>query len=270
MKKYFYTIVAVLLIISCKDTNENLVQDRGIDVVPTMSDPSPAYFTDDLELSYVQFDLSLPQGETVDKVEIEVSRGDKSAILEEVTLPVQGLKVTATQVINALGIPESDYKLGDIFNLAVLTTKDGRTTRSIQTFNIPVNCYFDLSMLTGTFDYNSDDWGIAGSVTITADPSNPYIVFIKQDGIIQGEGLSNGNGKPIELDINLNNFKVTGPKSVIAPDLSDFGMGGYTNYYYSVVSGSYSACDNGYDITFLIGVDQGDWGNNEFTFTKRP
>ena len=268
MRKYIYTIIiAALLVTGCKDTNVNLVQDRGDAVVPTMSDPIPAYFTDDIDASYVQFDLSLPPGETVDKAEIEVTRGDSiSAILEDITLPVTGLKITAAEVIQALNI--KDYQTGDIYTLYVLTTKDGKTTRSTASFTIPVNCYFDPSMLTGNFNYNSDDWGISGSVTITADPTNPYIVYINQDGIIQGEGLSNGNGNPIELDVNPNNFKITGPKTIIAPDLSDFGLP-YTNYSYTPITGSYSACDDAYNITFDIAVDQGDFGNNGFTFTRK-
>ena len=269
MRKYIYTIVAALMIMGCKDTNENLVQERGVDVVPVLSDPVPAYFTDDLEESYVQFDVSLPQGESVDKAEIEVSMGDKTAILEEISLPVTGLKVTATQVIQALGIQTDDYQTGDICNLAILTTKNGKTTRSIANFDIPVVCYFEPSMLVGSFDFTSDDWGTAGSVTITADPADPYKVYINQDGIIQSEGLSNGNGNPIELDINPNNFKVSGPKTVIAPDLSDFDMGDYHNYAYTPVAGMYSACDDTYTITFYIDSDLGGWGNNVFVFTRK-
>jgi len=259
-------MIAALLIISCKDTNENLVQDRGADVVPIMSDPSPAYFTDEIESSYVQFDLSLSQGDAVDKVEIEVSRGDKSAILEEVKLPVKGLKITAVQVIKALNIPESDYKLGDIFNLAILLTKNGKTTRSIAAFSIPVNCYFDPSMLVGNFDYESEDWGEAGSVTLVADPDDPYKIYI--NGYPQSEGLT-GNGNRIELDINPNNFKVTGPKAVIADDLSEWGIPAYLNYTFEPVAGSYSACDDAYTVTYSITCSAGSFGSFAFTYTRK-
>ena len=263
MKKYIYTIAAILLVsISCENTNENLVKERGVAVVPLMSDPAPAYFTDNIDASYVQFDLSLTNGETVDKASIEVSRGSKSAILKDVTLPAKGLKVTATEVLSALGISASDYHLGDVFNLYVLTTKGGKTTRSVAAFSITVVCYFDPSMLVGDFDWESDeDWDETGSATIVADPNDPYKVYL--DGIPQSEGLVS-NGNKIVLNVNPNNFKVSGPKSTIAAE-----AWGYHDYTYEPVAGSYSACDEAYTITFSITVREGSFGNFKFVFKKR-
>ena len=267
MKKYIYaTMAALILFIGCKDTNENLVQERGAAVVPQMSDPVPAYFTDNIDASYVQFDLSLSQGETVEKAVIEVTRarGDKRAIVKEVTLPANGLKVTADEVLKTLNIPVNDYKLGDIFNLCVLLTKDGKTTRSKAAFSIPVVCYFDPSMLVGMFDWVSDDWGEEGEGMMVADPNNQYKIYFD---MAKSEGLS-GNGKKIELNVNPNNFKVTGPKVIISDDLSEWGLP-YHDYAFEPIAGSYSACDNQYTITFAISVKEGSFGNNVFIFTKR-
>ena len=266
MKKYIYAMVAALLILGCEDTNENLVQQRGVAVHPVMSDPSPAYFTDNLEASYIQFDLSLPQGETVDKVELEVVRGDKRAILREVTLPITGLQVTATEVIQALSIPVNDYNVGDIFDLIVLTTKNGKTYYTSATVRIPVVCYFDTDMLVGVFDYESDDWGEAGTITLVADPNDPYTVYL--DGYPQSEGLT-GNGNRISLTVNPDNFRVTGPATILADDLAEWGIPSYRNYTMEPVAGSYSACTNQYVISFFISCSAGNWGNNEFIFTKR-
>ena len=266
MKKYIYTIAAILLVsMSCENTNENMVQERGVAVVPIMSDPAPAYFTDNIEASYVQFDLSLTQGETVEKASIEVSRGSKSAILKDITLPAKGLKVTASEVLSALSIPASDYHLGDVFNLYVLTTKNGKTTRSTAAFSITVVCYFDPSMLVGVFDWVSDDWEEDGTVTLAADPNDPYKIYITD--YAQSEGLS-GNGNQIVLNVNPNNFRVSGPKTIIADDLSEWGLP-YHNYAYEPVAGTYSACNNAYTITFSITVSEGSFGNNVFIFTKR-
>jgi len=266
MKKYIFamTMVAALLIIGCKDTNENLVQERGTAVVPTMSKPSPAYFTDNLDASYVQFDLSLPQGETVDKAEIEVSNGEKSVILKEINIPVTGLKITASEVLSALGIPVSEYQTGNSFILSVLTTRDGKTTRSPAAFVIPVICYFEPSMLVGKFDWVSDDWGEAGTVNLVADPADPFKIYITD--YAQSEGLS-GNGNMIELHVDPDNFSVTGPAVIIADDLSEWGLP-YHNYTYQAVAGSYSACDDAYNITFAISVKEGSFGNNVFIFTR--
>ena len=267
MKKIIFTIVAMVCIgiVGCQDSNEDLVQERGTFIVPTMSDPAPAYFTDNLEESFVQFDLSLPAGASVDKVSIEVVSASKKAILKDVTLPITGLKVTASEVISALGIAANDYKRGDIFTLYVLTTKNGVTTRSPAAFNIPVVCYFEPSMLVGNFYYVSSDWDEEGSITIEADPDDPLKVYIH--GMAESQGLT-GNGNGIELNINPNNFNVTGPQSIIADNLADWGMANYLNHYYTPVSGNYSACDDKYTITFLIGVSAGNWGNNVFILTR--
>lgn len=266
MKKYIYIIVvAILFVTSCKDHNDNLVQDRDTYVVPTMSEPSPAYFTDNLEASYVQFDLSLNDGESVDKVEIEVTHGDKSAIVKEVSIPVTGLKVTASEVLTALNMSVDDYKLGETFNLYVLTTKNGVTTRSVQAFTITVVCYFDASMLVGSFNFVSADWEVSGKVTMVADANDPYKIYI--DGYPEAEGLTTGNGNRIELNVNPNNFKISGPKVILADNLAEWGLT-YHDYAYEVISGSYSACDDAYSVTFAITVSEGSFGNNVFTFTR--
>ena len=261
MKKYIFMIAAALLIsIGCEDTNENLVQERGVAVVPEMSDPAPAYFTDNIEESYVEFNLSLSPGETVDKASIEVVRGNKSAILKDVTLPVTELRVTASEVLTALNIPASDYNLGDMFYLYVLTTKDGKTTRSTAAFRIPVVCFFSPAMLTGNFYYVSESLEEEGSVTIAADPNDPLKVYIS--GMAETQGAV-GNGNRIELNVNPNNFNVSGPKTIIAGNIW-----GYTNYAYQAVAGSYSACDATFTINFSISVDQGSFGNFQFIFTR--
>jgi len=267
MKKYIYAFIATFLFFSgCENTNENLVQERGDAVVPLMSEPAPAYFTDNIEASYVQFDLSLAQGETVDKATIEVARGGKSAVLKDVTLPAKGFKVTAREVLTALGISANDYHLGDVFTLSVLTTKNGKTTRSPASFTINVVCYFDASMLIGDFDWVSDDWDESGTITITADPNDPYKVYMD---MASSEGLTTGNGKKIELNINPNNFRITGPKSIIADNLAEWGLPNYRDYAFTPVAGSYSACDDMYNITFEITVSAGSWGNNVFIFTRK-
>ena len=272
MKKYIYAIAAALVFfMGCKDSNENLVQERDVAVVPKMSDPSPAYFSDNIEASYVQFDLSLAPGQSVEKASIEVSRIrggkiDKSGIVKEITIPATGLKVTATEVIQALGIPVSDYKLNDIFRLCILTTKSGKTTRSPAAFQVPVVCYFDPSMLVGSFDYVSEEWEEDGRVTLVADPDDPFKIYI--DDYAEVIGLT-GNGNRIVLNVNPNNFKVSGPKIIIADNLEEWGIPSPNSYAFEPVAGSYSACDEKYTITFNISLSNwGNQGNYVFIFTK--
>ncbi|MDR2585316.1 MAG: hypothetical protein LBC84_03720, partial [Prevotellaceae bacterium] len=222
MKKLFFIVAAFLLIgVSCENTNINPVKDRGQFVVPIMSEPVPPYFTDNIEASFIQFDVSLAPGDVVDKAAIEVVNNGKSAIVKEVSLPVTGIKVTCTEVLKALGISESNYHTGDVFLLYVLTIKNGVTTRSTAAAAIPVICFFEPSMLVGTYDYVSDDWEEEGTVTMVADPNNPYRVFVH--GYVESQGLPS-SGNLIELILNPANYSVSGPKVSIAYDLSPWGI----------------------------------------------
>ena len=75
MKKncLYILALAAALVAGCENTNENLVGERGKSVIPIMSEPSPAFFTEDLDNSYVAFDLSLPEGATLEKAELKVA-----------------------------------------------------------------------------------------------------------------------------------------------------------------------------------------------------
>ena len=264
MKKYIFALVATLFLFGCEDTNENLVQERGMAVVPIMSEPAPALFQEDIDVSYVQFDLSLASGETVDKAEIEVVSGGKSAIVKAVTIPATGVIVTAREVLSALNIPDSDFKAGDVFNLFVLTTKNGKVTRSIASVGVPVVCYFEPSMLVGKFYYISGSWGEEGEVTLEADPDDPYKIYI--DGMAETQGLTSAGNK-LELNFNPNNFSLSGPRVVVSDDLSPWGLS-YTAYAYTPVSGTYDSCEESYTVTYGITVSAGSYGNFMFKFTK--
>ena len=269
MKKSIFILFAALFLITCSEY-ENPVKERGTYAAPLMSDPDPAYFTDNIEASVVKFDLSLPQGQSVDKAAIEVTSKGKSAIIKEISLPAKDVTVTASEVLSALSISVSDYNLGDVFFLYVLTTKNGVTTRSGAAFAIPVVCFFEPGMLTGKFYYISEDWDEEGSVTITADPNDPYTVYIS--GMAETQGLT-GNGGRIHLKMNPANFSITGDRSVIANNLLEWDFpANYLDYNYTAMSGNYSACDDAYVLTFRIQVllngSYTGWGNFLFTFTR--
>jgi len=269
MRKYIFTLFAALLIISCKDTNENLVQDRGAAVVPTISDPVPANFTDDIASSYVQFDLSLAQGETVDKAQIEVTYGSQSAIVKDVTIPVKGLKVTANEVVNALKMPLSDYKTGDNFNLYVLTTKNGRTTRSTAAFSISVVCALVLDDFVGTCTVTQDDWWgeTPYPVTVTkisdTQLSIAYLFNANADGF--GDEVN-----PLVITINPINYSVSFSKQILVPNSGDlwWGKPAYSNFYLSEGTGKIDACNLVISFTATAGVDAGSFGNMSFKIGK--
>ena len=269
MKKYIFVMVAVLLgTISCEDTNENLVQERGKAVNVSMSEAVPSFFIDgDLENSFVAFDLSIPEGEKVDKAEMEVVFGNKKAILKGVQFPSSDMKVTATEIIQALGISPGDVKVDDTFYLYVLTTKNGMTTRSTAAMAINVTCEFDAKLTVGEYTFESASWGVSGKVTLEADPVDQYKIYFVGTPLAEADGLSSGTGNKIELIINPNSFKISGSKVIVADDVADWGDP-YTNIAYQPASGSYSSCDGTFNVNFAISVDQGGFGTFGFTFKK--
>lgn len=267
MKKYIFVITAALFVlISCENTNENLVQERGKAVNVGMSEAVPAFFIGgDVESSYVAFDLELAEEDNIDNAELEVVYGDKKAILRSIDIPSTDMKVTAAEIVQALGISPDAIKVGDVFYLYVLTTREGMTTRSTAALTINVTCEFDASLTTGNYKVESADWEMSGNVTLEADPNDPNKIYIS--GYAEQEGLVS-NGNRIELNINPNSFNITGPSVVIANEAF-----GYTNYTYQPLSGSYSSCDGTYTVVFDISViyqgSPAGWGPNTFVFTRQ-
>ena len=261
----YVALLATVIFAGCENTNENPVQERGKAVGVIMSEPVPAFFTSDIENSFVAFDLSLPEGESVDKSEIEVAYAGQKALLKSIDLPVANLRVTASEMVQALGLSPGNIKVGDTFYLYVLTTKNGLTTRSRAALAINVTCEFDTALTQGLYNFESSDWEVSGNVTLEADPSNPYRIILTD--YPEAEGLNNVTGNRIELIINPNTFNVSGDQAILAASLAECGLT-YTNYAYQPVSGTYNSCNGSYTVTFAITVDQGSFGNNRFTFTR--
>ena len=127
-------------------------------------------------------------------------------------------------------------------------------------------CTFTPSLLVGDYKYESEDWEEEGDgLTFEADPEDPLKIYIT--GYPQSEGLS-GNGNRIELNVNPNNYTVSGPKVCIADDLAEWGLATYLNYSFEAVSGTFDPCTSTYVISFVISVNLGSFGENEFIFTK--
>ncbi len=128
-----------------------------------------------------------------------------------------------------------------------------------------VVCDFDAALTVGDYIVYSDDWGYPeANVTIEADPSDPYKLFIV--GLAEGEGLP-GNGNKVEININPSDFTITGPKTIIAADLSAWGLP-YVDYSYTPNDGVYKSCTGDFEINFAINVSIGGWGPQAYFFTR--
>jgi len=276
MKKYFLVIIAALFVtISCEDTNENLVQQRGVAVNVSMSDAIPAFFTDDLANTFVEFDLELPEGATVDKADLEVVFEDKKAIVKAIpSFPVAGMRVTAMELISALGISPSNVAVGDVFYIYVLTTKGETTTRSTAAMSINVTCTYNSALAAGTFAFQSASWGISGTTTIEVDTADPFKIFIDTApmAIAHGSGIDAtvATGNKMEININPNTFNTSGGNTVIATHTGTvWGATRYDNLAFRHIFGTFNSCNGQFELTFTVNVTQGNFsGSHPFTFRR--
>ncbi len=258
-------LLFALILAGCENTNENLVQQRGVAVSPAITKVEPAFFTTDFDNSYIQFDVSLPEGEKVDASELQVNFNDKTATMQQITSYPTTIKLPIRDVMNKLGLTDNDVDVekNNEFNFQVLTSSNGVMTRSKSgTLKAMVTCEFDPAMAVGSYHVVSGSWEVEGDVTFTADPNDPYKIYVS--GIYEMEG-GTPNDNLLELNINPTSFEVTGPQSKLGPSTP---WGKYTNYYYQPVQGIYRSCTGTFEIQFKITVDEGGFGNFDFTFTK--
>ncbi|WP_298650007.1 hypothetical protein [uncultured Proteiniphilum sp.] len=266
LSKIFSLLSLFFLLLSCENTNENMVLERGENVVPIVSNFKPSNFTTDLENSYIEFTVSLPQGETIDKGIVEIKHEDKTVQLQEISTFPATVRISADDAATALGIPLDEITTESVFYLYVRTEKNGRSTVAATTSHkISVFCAYDTDLTSGSYHLVSSDWGIEGNVTFIADENDPYIVYIS--GIQIVDGLTTGTNNTVKLTINPDTYAITGGKTLFAENLSEWNLP-YTNYSFTVANGFYSPCDGSYTINFTITVDQGSFGTNNFTFTK--
>lgn len=265
MKQYkilTFLLAFAMTMISCEDTNESLVGSRGLAIVPVISDINPAFYTSNLASSYVAFTVDLEDGDTVDSAEIQVSFNGQTAVLQSIESFPLTVTIPALDAIAALGISESDVEIDDYFLYHVVTTKDGKSTRSQAALKVFVTCEFDPILTEGSYHVVSEAWEVEGDVTFTADPTDPYKIGVS--GLFEMEGGA-PNNNILYLNINPSNFSVTHEKTILGPTAP---WGAYTDYAYGPVSGLYKSCTGDFEMTFAITVGAGSFGNYAFTFTK--
>ncbi len=137
---------------------------------------------------------------------------------------------------------------------------------AITDIRIDVPCQYDVEAVTGSYRAVSppSDWNASGSVTITADENDPYIVYVA--GLAAMEGLVEDQG-PLKMIINPVDFSVTAEETVLASDVAPWDLP-YTGYKYEG-TGRLNTCNGTYTMVFTIGIDQGSWGAYNFTLTKQ-
>lgn len=249
--------------ISCEELPDP-AGERGVAIVPGITGLNPGVFdVNNLPNSFVRFTVALAPGTSTPKATLICSFNNNHAdvtITELTTFPAT-VTVTAADAAQKLGIALADIERGDVFDLELLITANGRTTRSTP-LAVPVACVYTTAMSTGSFHSVSEDWATEGDITITADPDDPYTVYVS--GLEELDGLDEDLG-PLVMHIDPITFAVTADKTVLA-SLVTWGAP-YHNIAYEG-TGSFSTCDGTYIMSFEISVDEGSWGANAFVFTK--
>lgn len=260
IKNLVFLFGMILMFSSCETDVVDPAGSRNDAVVPGILNLNPAtYDVNDLSNTYIQFDLTLPS--PVDEVALVVSyKGGKQRkeLMRINNFPATGIRVPLTTAATALGLQLSDIKAADVFNFEVQTIQGGKVYYSSAAFNAAVVCGYSKDNVTGSYHFVSAAWESEGDVTITADPDDPYTLFI--NGLAAAEGFEDTGS--IKLVVNPINYAVTAVKSTISPNIAQ-----YTNYTYQG-SGQLNTCNGQFDMLFTITVDQGSFGNFAFTFTK--
>ena len=260
IRSFGFIVLLILFSISCEDLPDP-AGERGVAIVPGITGLNPGVFdVNDLANAYVQFTVILAPGTTTSSATLICSFNNDHAdvpISELTTFPAT-VTMTAAEAAQKLGIALADIERGDVFDLELLITTNGRTTRSTPLV-IPVACVYSTAMSTGSFHSVSSDWNSEGDITITADPSDPYKLYVS--GLEEMEGLVEDLG-PLVMYIDPVTYSVTVPKKAIVSD-----AWGYHNLAYEG-TGTFSTCDGIYTMMFDISVVEGTWSGNAFTFTK--
>src|SRR5690606_22075019 len=159
-----------------------------------------------------------------------------------------------------LGIPLESIETSDVFNFEVQTIQDGKTYFSSAAFNVAVVCGYHLVLVTGSFRAVSPSWEVDGSVNITVDPDDAFIIYVSGLAALHGSTEDKG---PLKMIVNPLDYSVVAEKTVLASTFFS-----YTNIWYEG-TGQVNTCDGTYTMDFSIGVDQGNFGGPfTFTFTK--
>ncbi len=255
-----------LLFTACQPTDVDPAGSRGEAAVPGIKNLNPATYEDtDLENTFVKFDLTMPEGATVDEAVLLVSYnkgGERKEVQRISSFPANGITVPLTSAASALGLGLESIKAADVFNFEVMTIEGGKEYFSSAAFNVAVVCGYDVDVITGDYTASSASWDMEGPVTITVDPDDEYIVYVH--GLADAEGMT-GNGTPFTFIINPLDYSITAPKATIADSMEPLAP--YTGYSYAG-SGSLNTCDGTYRMMFAITVDQGSFGSFEFVFSK--
>lgn len=257
-----FLVAMVFAFASCETEVEDPAGARGVGFVPSITNLNPAVFdVNDPSNTFIQFDLDA-DANVVSEVKLIVSyNGDMKRVQVKTfnTFP-QNVKIFMHEAATALGISLDNIEAGDNFTIEAVTIQGDKTYRSNAAINAAVVCAYDPDMVTGTYRAVSADWAVDGTVTLTVDPQDEYIIYVA--GLAGLDGLTEDQG-PLKMVVNPLDFSVTAERTVLASIAFT-----YTNIAYEG-SGLLNTCNGTYEMLYTITVDQGSFGAYAFTLTKQ-
>ena len=257
-------VTLIMIVLSCEELPDPAGL-RGVAIVPSITDIDPGIFdSKDLANSYVEFVITVPAGSVPEKIVVVASYKDnleRETITETTTYPAT-IRIHSADIAQKLGISLNNIQNGDIFTLELITTANGRSTRSPAVLMVPVACAYDENLAIGSYHSISEDWDSEGDITLTSDPSDPYKIYVV--GLEEMEGLVEDQG-PLVMNINPATYAVTVPLKTLSSDAWGYGPISY------VGNGVYSSCDGSYTMYFDISIGvYGSQGIFTFKFTRNP
>ncbi len=251
----------IILLFGCEEQKDPAGL-RGVAVIPVVTDINPALFdSKDLENSYIQFTVTLPEGTQADEVIIQGSfNGNMERVaIDQVSSFPATVRISSADAAQMLGLSLADIKNGDVFMFEIVTVNNGLTTRSNDVINVPVACAYSSALATGSYHAVSD-WPSENDVTITVDPADQYTVYVS--GLAAIDDITEDNG-PFVLHINPVNYAVTAETKTLASDYWGYGAVTYSG------DGVFSSCDGAYTLNIDISIGEyGSQGVYTFNLTR--
>ncbi len=263
IKTLSWIFTLLLIFFSCEELPDPAGL-RGVAVVPAITDIDPGIFdSKDLENSYVEFVVTVPAGSAPEKITVQGSYQDnfERVTITEVTSFPGTVRISSKDAAQKLGIALNTITNGDIFTFELLTLANEVATRSTALLLVPVACAYDVNLAIGSYHAISD-WPSENDVTITADPVDPYTIYVS--GLAEIEGIVEDNG-PFVLHINPATYAITTETKMLASDYFGYGSVTYSG------NGVYSSCDGIY--TLYIDISIGAYGSQgiyQFNITRNP
>ena len=263
IRKTGLIITLILLSVSCEELPDPAGL-RGVAVVPAIEDVDPGIFdSKDLENSYVEFVVTVPEGESPQKISVLGSYQDnfERVVITEATSFPATIRIKSSDAAQKLGISLGSIANGDVFVFELQTLANNLATRSSAILRIPVACAYNVAVATG--DYHAvSDWPSENDVTIEADPDDPYTILVTDLGAIDGIDEDNG---PFVLHINPATYNIVAETKTLASDYYGYGAVTYSGY------GSFSSCDGSYVLYIDISVGAyGSQGVYRFDVARKP